>query len=138
MVGREKLLVMIGALLSCICIYLMFQASTVGLVIFYQCLSTIGSVLVVTPALTLPLKYISKDTVGSATGCIYFGGQTAGIIAPSLMGFMIHRFNGSYQAAFWVMIVGMFIPFLVSLALRTKGKSAEAEPGSMSDAEVAL
>ncbi|WP_051621170.1 MFS transporter [Paenibacillus sp. UNC451MF] len=125
--GREKYVIMIGALISCLCIYMMFQAPSVSFVVFYQCLAALGSLCVITPALTMPLKYLPKEIVGSATGIVYFGGQVAGIIAPSLMGYMIQINNGSFTAAFWVMIVAMIVPFITGITLRTKALSTESE-----------
>ncbi|KIL41292.1 hypothetical protein SD70_08195 [Gordoniibacillus kamchatkensis] len=116
--GREKYFVIVGSVVTAICIYLMFQAPSVGMVVFYQCLSSLGGVLIVTTVLTMPLKYLDQQVIGSASGFVYLGGQVAGIIAPSLMGFMIQSFNGSYQAAFWVMIAAMVFPFFAALTLR--------------------
>ncbi|WP_079910981.1 MFS transporter [Paenibacillus sp. 32352] len=119
--GREKYVIMLGAVISCLCIYLMFQAPSVAFVVFYQSLAAFGTLCVITPTLTMPLKYLSKEIVGSATGIVYFGGQVAGIIAPSLMGYMIQVNHGSFTAAFWVMIVAMVVPLIVGLTLKTSG-----------------
>lgn len=141
--NREKYVIMIGAAISCLCIYLMFQAPSVGLVIFYQSLAALGSLCVITPTLTMPLKYLPKEIVGSATGVVYFGGQVAGIIAPSLMGYMIQINQGSFTAAFWVMIVAMIVPFITGVTLNTKplangsgintGQGTSTLPGAVED-----
>jgi len=73
-----------------------------------------------TTILTLPLKYFSHDVIGTATGFIYFGGQIAGAISPSIMGYIISLFNGSYSAAFLFLMVMVIIPILVATTLRTK------------------
>lgn len=119
MVGRERLLIVIGSFIGIISLYLLSKAPTVALVVAYQALANIGLAAAVTTTLTMPLKYIDPSSVGAASGLIYLGGQTAGVIAPTAMGFMIQQFNGSYDAAFWLLIIAVAIPFVVGMTLRT-------------------
>lgn len=137
-VGKEKLFIIFGAIVSCVCIYLMFNAPNITMVVVYQVITTVSILCVVTPTLTMPLKYLEKKTVGSATGIVYFGGQTAGIIAPTLMGFMIERNNGSFAAAFWVMIIAMVIPFIVGMTLsRKRLENADVQSAASEAAPIA-
>jgi nitrate/nitrite transporter NarK len=48
----------------------------------------------------MPLKYVPPDMVGSATGIASFGGQMAGVVAPSTMGLLIAHCDGSFVPAF--------------------------------------
>lgn len=127
MVGREKYLIMIGALISGVCIYLMFHAPSIPLVITYQSINNIGILFATTTILTLPLKYFSQGTIGTATGIMYFGGQFAGAISPTIMGFVISLFHGSYNAAFLFLMLSTLIPIVVALTLRTKNKLSDEE-----------
>ncbi|MED1792041.1 MFS transporter [Brevibacillus nitrificans] len=119
MVGREKHLIAVGSFIGIIALYLLSKAPSVALVVTYQAIASIGLGAAVTTTLTMPLKYISPSSVGAASGLIYLGGQIAGVIAPTAMGFMIQQFNGSYDAAFWLLILATAIPFVVGLTLRT-------------------
>ncbi|MFE4708834.1 MFS transporter [Peribacillus simplex] len=125
MVGREKYLIIIGAIISGVCVYLMAHAPSIPLVITYQSINNIGALLATTTILTLPLKYFSPGTIGTAVGFMYFGGQLAGAISPSIMGFVISLFNGSYNAAFIFLMLAMIIPIITALTLRTKDSSPE-------------
>ncbi|KQL46091.1 hypothetical protein AN963_13930 [Brevibacillus choshinensis] len=127
MVGREKYLISIGSVIGIISLYLLSKAPTVALVVTYQAFASIGLGAAVTTTLTMPLKYISPSSVGAASGLIYLGGQIAGVIAPTAMGFMIQQFNGSYDAAFWLLIIATAIPFVVGMTLRT-GSTSRQEP----------
>ncbi|HBZ81320.1 MULTISPECIES: MFS transporter [Brevibacillus] len=129
MVGREKLLIVIGSFIGIIALYLLSKAPTVALVVFYQAIANIGLAAAVTTTLTMPLKYIDASSVGAASGLIYLGGQLAGVIAPTAMGFMIQQFNGSYDAAFWLLIIAVAIPFFIGMTIRTV-PPATSEPAS--------
>lgn len=118
MIGREKWLIIFGSLIGIVSLYLLSVAPTVTMVVVYQAIASMGIAAAVTTTLTMPLKYIDPTSVGAASGLIYLGGQTAGIIAPTAMGFMIQQFNGSYDAAFWLLIAAIAIPFFVGMTLR--------------------
>jgi MFS-type transporter involved in bile tolerance (Atg22 family) len=53
---------------------------------------------------------------------MYFGGQMAGALSPSIMGFIITTFNGSYRAAFIFLMVALIIPIITACTLHTKEK----------------
>ncbi|MED1953751.1 MFS transporter [Brevibacillus centrosporus] len=128
MVGREKHLIAVGSFIGIIALYLLSKAPSVALVVTYQAIASIGLGAAVTTTLTMPLKYISPSSVGAASGLIYLGGQIAGVIAPTAMGFMIQQFNGAYDAAFWLLIIATAIPFVVGLTLRTGSPTRQDPP----------
>ena len=119
MIGRERFLIVIGSVIGIISLYLLSIAPSVALVVTYQALANVGLASAITTTLIMPLKYIAPSSVGAASGLIYLGGQAAGVIAPTAMGFMIQQFNGSYDAAFWFLIIVVAIPLLVGMTLRT-------------------
>ncbi|QRG66833.1 MFS transporter [Brevibacillus choshinensis] len=128
MVGREKYLISVGSLIGILSLYLLSKAPSVALVVTYQAFASIGLGAAVTTTLTMPLKYISPSSVGAASGLIYLGGQIAGVIAPTAMGFMIQQFNGSYDAAFWLLIIATAIPLFVGITLRTGALNRQEPP----------
>ncbi|WNC13930.1 MFS transporter [Brevibacillus brevis] len=132
LVGREKHLIAIGSFIGIIALYLLSKAPTVALVVTYQTIASIGLGAAVTTTLTMPLKYIDPSSVGAASGLIYLGGQLAGVIAPTAMGFMIQQFNGSYSAAFWLLIAATAIPFFVGMTLRPGPTAGQQPPQAMS------
>ena len=107
--GREK-----GAgAFACVCIsillYLMFTASTVTSFIIYQTviMLIISFVVILLPAVVL--KNLPSSVAGSGMGLVNTGGQLAGFITPLAIGFIVDAFNGSFNAAFWMLIVFAFI-----------------------------
>ncbi|WP_052342657.1 MFS transporter [Bacillus sp. EB01] len=107
--GREK----VAGAVTCICIsillYLMFTASSVTSFIIYQTIIMliISFVVILLPAIVL--KNLPSSLAGSSMGLVNTGGQLAGFITPLAIGFIVDAFNGSFNAAFWMLIAFAFI-----------------------------
>lgn len=121
-VGKEKYLIMVGAVIAGISLFFMTSASSITMVVTFQALTSAGCLFATTTILTLPLKYFSHDVIGTATGFMYFGGQVAGAISPFVMGFIITIFGGSYSAAFMFLMVMIIIPIVTAMTLQTRDK----------------
>lgn len=118
--GREKMLIAACMLVSAVFTYLMFNAESVAMAFTYLTVTTV-MMSVSSPAIfVLPLKYVPKDFVGTTTGIANFGQQTAGILAPTIMGYMITFFHGSYEAVFWLVISMSLLTFLIALTVDTR------------------
>lgn len=116
--GREKYLLVFSALLTAFFLYFMYTAETVLMVIGFQCLVYFFKSFVLAAALALPAKLLPGKVVGSASGMINVGGQSAGFVSPVIIGFMISFFNGSYDAAFWFLIGAACLSALSSITIR--------------------
>ena len=118
--GREKMLIAACMLVSAVFTYLLFNAESVAMAFTYLTVTTV-MMSVASPAIfVLPLKYVPKDFVGTTTGIANFGQQTAGILAPTIMGYMITFFHGSYEAVFWLVISMSLLTFLIALTVDTR------------------
>lgn len=124
--GREKYLLVFSALLTAFFLYFMYTAETALMVIGFQCLVYFFKSFVLAAALALPTKLLPGKVVGSASGIINVGGQSAGFISPVIIGLMISIFHGSYDAAFWFLIGAACLSALTSMTIR-KGKYAYPE-----------
>ena len=115
---REKYLLMFAAMLTAFFLYFMYTAQTVIMVIVFQSLVYFFKSFVLAAALALPQKMLPGAVIGSASGMINLGGQSAGFISPVIIGFMISAFNGSYDAAFWFLIGSACLSALASMTIR--------------------
>ncbi|RNB83988.1 MFS transporter [Brevibacillus nitrificans] len=115
--GKEKFIIATGSLIGIISLFLMMNASSVTMAVTFLCLANFGMGLSAV-VLAMPLKYFSQEAMGSTVGIMYFGGQIAGTIAPTLLGYMITLFNGSYDAAFTLLIIALVIPLITCFFLR--------------------
>ncbi|OIK16806.1 MFS transporter [Bacillus sp. MUM 116] len=102
--GRERL---VGSI-SCACIgillYLMFTASSVTSFIAYQTIVNLFIAFVITLLPAIVLKQLPSSVTGTAMGIANTGGQLAGFVTPMAIGFIVDAFNGSFNAAFWMLI----------------------------------
>ncbi|OIK13820.1 MFS transporter [Bacillus sp. MUM 116] len=116
--GKEKFIIILGSLIGIFSLYFTMNAASIPMALTFLCLAYFG-VGLISVVLALPLKYFSQESMGTTVGIMYFGGQMAGTIAPTLMGYMITLFKGSYSGAFTLLILSLVIPILTSLFLKT-------------------
>ncbi|WP_312110087.1 MFS transporter [Brevibacillus reuszeri] len=102
--GREKTMGSLACVLVAIVLYLMFNASSVAMFITYQTIVTlfISFVIILLPSVVL--KNLPASVTGTGMGIVNTGGQLAGFITPMAIGFIVDAFNGSFSAAFWMLI----------------------------------
>jgi sugar phosphate permease len=122
--GKEKYIIITGAVISAIALFFVTSASTVPMALTFLCIAYFGMGFV-SVVLALPLKYFPQHSMGSAVGIMYFGGQIAGTIAPTLIGYMITVFKGSYNGAFTLLIGSLAVSILASFFLKFNTKQQE-------------
>lgn len=115
---KEKYLIAFCAICTAIFLYFMYTAETIAMVITFQCLVYFFKSCVLATTMALPMKLLPGTVVGSATGLINFGGQSAGFISPVIIGVIITAFNGSYDAVFLFLIGAACCSALASLTIK--------------------
>lgn len=115
--GREKIFLVYGSLFTALFLYLMFASQSIMMAILFWSLCQFSLCTVFVTVFAVPLKYFPGKSIGTATGYINFGGQIAGVVAPSLIGIMISLFHGSFQAAFWSLVVAALVSAIVGATL---------------------
>ncbi|MBY0597493.1 MFS transporter [Bacillus bingmayongensis] len=119
MIGREKYLIIMGSLFTALFISFMFNVTSITLFITFFALTAMAISFIGTTLLTIILKYGPKELIGSVTGVVSFVAQIAGAISPAVIGFIISLFNGSYDAAFWFLIVSAFLVTIAGFTINT-------------------
>ncbi len=117
--GKEKYLISFGALLAAVSLYLMSITPSITLGVVYMIFAISAVAVIATSCLSMPLKHLPDEIIGSATGLLNFGSQCAGIFSPAIMGFMISLFKGSYTAAFWFLMACILVSFLTALTIKS-------------------
>ncbi|WP_151733099.1 MFS transporter ['Paenibacillus yunnanensis' Narsing Rao et al. 2020] len=126
--GRERLAGAVSCAIIGVMIYLMFTAGSVTGFMVYQSVTSLfmAFVLILLPAIVL--KRIPSHSTGSAMGMVNTGGQLAGFAAPTAIGFMVDAFDGSYDAASWLLIGCAAVCVVALLGLNyNKGVAAEEQ-----------
>ncbi|MEH7084197.1 MFS transporter [Neobacillus drentensis] len=125
-VGREKYFAIVVTVLGALFLYLMFKTPSLQLAVTYQIISAFFLYAGFAGIWSLPLKFLPTAVMGSAAGMINFGGQLAGFVSPMIMGFLITAFNGSYDAAFYFLILSSVISVIACFTLGDTKKSLES------------
>lgn len=112
--GKDKVLGSISCAAIGILLYLMFTAKSVTMFIGYQTIVNLFIAFVVTLLPVIVLKKLPSSITGSAMGVVNTGGQLAGFVTPMAIGFMVDAFNGSFDAAFW-MLIGFAVICIIAL-----------------------
>lgn len=102
--GRERVAGSIACVLIGILLYLMFHAASVPMFITYQTIVTLVISFVIIMLPSVVLKNLPSHVTGTGMGIVNTGGQLAGFITPLAIGFVVDAFNGSFDAAFWMLI----------------------------------
>ena len=116
---REKYLLIGSAALTGIFLYAMYKSETITALIFFQSLVYFFKSFVLATVVALPTKILADDQIGTGVGMVNFGGQSAGFVAPSVMGFLVTG-TGSFDAAFDFLLVMTALSVLVAATIRTR------------------
>ncbi|MCG7342671.1 MFS transporter [Sporosarcina sp. ACRSL] len=121
-VNLEKYYAAFGMLVSGVFLYLMFTTTSIPLAMLYLNLCMVFKSFAFTVAFALPHKMMPKKTIGSAMGIINMGAQAAGFASPLVMGFII-KATGSYNAAFWFLIICCVISIIAAISIKSNKTS---------------
>lgn len=116
---REKYLLIGSAALTGIFLYAMYKSETITALIFFQSLVYFFKSFVLATVIALPTKILPDDQIGTGVGMVNFGGQSAGFVAPAVMGFLVTG-TGSFDAAFDFLLVMTALSVLVAATIRAR------------------
>jgi sugar phosphate permease len=116
---REKYLLIGSATLTGIFLYAMYKSETIAALVCYQSLVYFFKSFVLATVIALPTKILPDDQIGTGIGMVNFGGQSAGFVAPAVMGFLVTG-TGSFDAAFIFLLVMTALAVLVATTIRAR------------------
>ena len=115
---REKYLLIGSSALTGIFLYAMFKSQTITALIIYQSLVYFFKSFVLASVIALPTKVLKDDQIGTGIGMVNFGGQSAGFVAPAVMGFIVSG-TGSFDAAFSFLVMMTAMAVVVAATINT-------------------
>ena len=116
---REKYLLIGSATLTGIFLYAMYKSETIAGLIFFQSLVYFFKSFVLATVVALPTKVLADHQIGTGVGMVNFGGQSAGFVAPAVMGFLVTG-TGSFDAAFDFLLAMTALSVVVAATIRTR------------------
>jgi MFS transporter, ACS family, hexuronate transporter len=124
--GQERVFMAVGAVFVTLFFGLMITTHSLTWLIVYWTLANIAFNIIYATLFSIPLKYVSEEVIGSATGAMNFGGQIAGAVAPTVMGLLISHFHQSFMPAFLFLLGSGVFSLLTALTWRPDA-AAEAD-----------
>lgn len=112
-----KTVVIISTLIVGLFVYLLIGSSSAFEAILYQSCASVGIAFMLSFVFSLPHRIMRAQVVGTTVGILNFGGQSAGIVAPMIMGFLISASGGSYTGAFMFVMGCSLLATIVSTTL---------------------
>lgn len=119
---NAKFGIAIGAAVLATMLFCMANTSSIFFVIFYQTIAMLGVSFIVSFVFSAPHRLMPQHVVASAFGLINFGGQTAGILSPTIMGALISATGGNYSIAFIFLAISCLVACAIAFTLPGKKK----------------
>jgi sugar phosphate permease len=119
--GNRKWVFIPNALAGGLALFLMFQASSLTMVIVYQCLAAFFMFMAQGGFWGLVVDTLPAKIMASGSATVNCFGSIAGFISPFLMGYMIET-SGSFNTSFIMMIAALVIAAVTALTIGGKPK----------------
>lgn len=123
----NKVLGAISAVFLAVFLFLMFGTSSIVLFIVYQSVIAIFMTYIIILLPSFVLKIIPSKYAGTAVGMANTGGQIAGFLTPILIGYMVDVFDGSYNAAVWMLVILASVCVLAIISTKTKKQQGDEQ-----------
>lgn len=124
---REKYLLIGSSFLTGVFLYAMFKSQTITALIIYESLLYFFKSFVLAAVIALPTKVLKDDQIGTGVGMVNFGGQSAGFVAPAVIGFIV-SWTGSFDAAFSFLVIMTAMAVVVAATINTARRHLVPKP----------
>ncbi|MFG2923032.1 MFS transporter [Streptomyces sp. NPDC048305] len=125
--GRPAILVAPSMAVAGAAVLAMTQAGNLVAFEALLCLAYAACTFCFTPIFAVPLRTLSTRLSGAASGMINFGGQSAGILVPILMGYLADTY--SFTVAFAVLGLGAALTSVLALVAPQTSASLHSRLG---------
>ncbi|WP_369216584.1 MFS transporter [Streptomyces flavofungini] len=102
--GRHRRIVVPAMSVAALTLPVMAYASSIALFVALSTVAVFAAALCYMPIMAVPIRGLAAQHIGVASGILVFGGQLAGVLAPTVMGVIADVF--SFQAAFAFLSLG--------------------------------
>jgi sugar phosphate permease len=121
---KEKYLISIGAIVSAIFIYLMFNAASIPVAFFYLTVSNVFLNAISISVFVMIMKNFPKSSVGTATGLINSIAQIGSFVSPMLIGYVLKVTGENYSIAFATLVGCALVTCIVALTIRQESEGS--------------
>ncbi|MEI7613318.1 MAG: MFS transporter [Betaproteobacteria bacterium] len=117
--SSRKWLYVIASVISAAFLYKVFTVESADMAVVYQCISSLFMFFAMALFWGILMDQIPSKIMGRASGIVNFGGQMAGVVSAPVMGYLIQSSGGSYNSAFWFMIIALVASSVVTASLKS-------------------
>jgi sugar phosphate permease len=110
--------VLIFQVATALFLYLTYTVESMGLLVAYQTLAGFFLTAALATVWALPVSSVPKEITGRAIGIFNTGGQLAGLVAPTLIGYLVDLSHGNFNTSFIVMIACIAVSSLITLTIK--------------------
>ncbi|MBJ3809420.1 MFS transporter [Streptomyces flavofungini] len=110
--GRHRRIVVPAMGVAAVALPVMANAASVALFVALATVAVFAAALCYMPIMAVPIRSLSPAHIGVASGILVFGGQLAGIVAPTVMGVLADAF--SFHVAFTFLALGPVIAMVMA------------------------
>jgi sugar phosphate permease len=121
----RKIPVIIFQLVTALLFYLMFTVASMAMLMIYQTLAGFFLSAMLAATWALPVSSVSKKITGRAVGIFNTGGQMAGLVSPTIIGYLVDVSKGSFNSSFIFMISCLIISSAITLTMGTNVTQVE-------------
>lgn len=116
--NNRKVPVVIFQLVTALLFYLTYTVGSMSMLMIYQTLAGFFLSAMLAATWALPVSSVSKKITGRAVGIFNTGGQLAGLVSPTVIGYLVDLSKGSFNTSFIFMISCLLVASLLTLTLR--------------------
>ncbi len=116
---NRRMPVVIFQFLTGLMLYLMYTVKSMQLLMVYQTLTGFFLTAALAAVWALPVSSVPKKITGRAVGIFNTGGQSAGLLSPIIIGYLVDR-TGSFNAGFNFMIACLAISIALAFSFKTR------------------
>ncbi len=117
---NRKMPVFLFQVATAIFLYLTCSVESMTMLVICQTLAGFFLTAALATVWALPVSAVSKKITGRAIGIFNTGGQLAGLVAPTVIGYLVDISNGSFTTSFTFMIACIAVSASITLTLKTR------------------
>jgi len=115
----RRIPVIIFQLTTALLFYLTYTVESITMLLIYQTLAGFFLTAMLATVWALPVSSVPKAITGRAVGVFNTGGQAAGLLSPTIIGYLVDISKGSFNSSFIFMIACLIISAAITLTIRT-------------------
>lgn len=126
---KRHWLVVFGASIGAVFIYLNAMAVSAETAVFYQIIGFFFLWIAMASIFTIPIATLPSDVAGSAMGLVNTAGQAAGFLSPLAVGYILTVTGNDYYYAFMMFVVCLGLSSIAALTIGSTRNNAVAMGG---------